>query len=187
VASVAYEDAARSPTGTDPDELVRSSSLVVLNNPYEDPAAVQNLTGKNVTLGIAGNRFFQPFVWDRIHYFRFTYDDQGRVRQAREIADPKAAPGDQWLEFEWNEMQLTAVRGYQGDEKHRTKIYDRTLQYQSGRLVSEHITGQGGSSHITYNYNGNRLVSADCGTDSTLDGRSRKVQFVAGSPSTLAD
>ena len=187
VAVVAYEDAARAPSGSDPDALLKQSSLVLLNNPYVDPLAVEKLTQKNITLGIAGNRFFQPFVWDKIHYFRLTYDERGRVAQAREIADPKTAtPSDVLLEFEWDGLQLSAVRGYQGDEKHRVPVYQRTLQYQDDRLVGEDIQSQGKSSHIKYNYNGSRLVSAEAATDPTLDNRSRKVFFLANSPSTLA-
>ena len=171
------------PSGSDPDELVKQSSVVLWNNPYVDPAAMQKLAVNNVTIGIAGNRFFHPFVWDGIHYFKLTYDDKGRVRQAREIAYPKAPPGDMLLEFEWSGAQLTAVRGYQGG----AKIYDRTLQYQDGRLSGEEISSQGKSSHIKYQYTGSRLVSAECATDATLDGRSRKVTFLAKSPTTLVN
>jgi hypothetical protein len=174
VAAVAYDDGAQKPpAGIDPDEMVRRSASVLLNNPYVDPVALQRLAGKNITLGIAGNKFFEPFVWDKIHYFRLTYDDYGRVAQAREIADPKAAPGDSMVEFEWDGQVLTAVRGYQG----RTKIYERTLQYVDGRLTGEDIQSQGRASHIKYTYNGGRLVSAMCEKDPTLDDRSRTVMF----------
>ena len=186
IATVAYEDAARAPSGSDPDEIVRQSSVVLLNNRNVDPMAVQKLTQKNITLGISGNRFFQPFVWDKIHYFKLTYDDRGRVAQAREIADSKTAtPVDLSLEFDWDDLQLTAVRGYQGEEKHRALVYERTLQYQDDRLVGEQIQSQGKSSRIKYNYNGNRLVSAEAATDPSLDNRSRKVFFLANSSSAL--
>jgi hypothetical protein len=84
------------------------------------------------------------------------------------------------LEFEWNGNQLTAIRGYLG----RTKNYERTMQYDGGRLVSEEIQGQGKPSHIRYNYAADRLVSAEAAVDATVDNRSRKVTFVADSPST---
>ena len=51
--------------GSDPDERFKRSNVVLLNNPYVDPVAIEKLTGKNVTVGIAGNRFFNPFVWER--------------------------------------------------------------------------------------------------------------------------
>ena len=90
-------------------------------------------------------------------------------------------PAEQALEFEWKGMQLTAIRGFLG----KIKNYERTMQYQDGRLVSEEIQGEGKPSHIKYVYVANRLVSAEAATDTTLDNRSRKVTFLANSPSTL--
>ena len=169
----------RGPAPTDPDELFRRSQVRLANNPYADPAAIQMLTNKNVTLGIAGNRFFDPFVWDKVHYFQLTYDEAGRVRQARELPDAKAVtPGDQSVDFEWDGMRLMAVRAYQGaDTNHRAKIYERTLQYQDNRLVSEETQYQGKTSKIRYNYNGGRLASAVGDRDPSLDDRSRTVTF----------
>jgi hypothetical protein len=145
-----------------------------------DPVAIQRLTGKAVAVTVAGNRFFNPFVWDHLYYFRLTYDDAGRVIHAQELNGPKGAPGEQVLDFEWNGMQLTAIRGFVG----KTKNYERTMQYQDGLLVGEDVV-QGKPAHIKYTYAANRLVSADAATDTTLDNRSRKVTFLANSPSTL--
>src|SRR5262249_7994135 len=158
---------------------------VLPNYPDIDPAAIQVLTGKNVTAGISGNRFFHPFVWDKVHLFHFTYDAQGRVSQAREIAGVNGPAGDQWIEFEWEGPRLMAVRGYQGMDDKRVKNYERTLQYQGGRLVSEEIHGQGKPSHIVYKYNANRLISAECDRDITLDDRSRQVTFAANSATVV--
>ena len=162
----------------DPDEWLKHSSLVVLNNPYVDPDAVEKLTGKNVSLGISGNSFFEPFVWDRIHYFRFSYDPFGRVAHAVELAEAGGAPSGISLDFDWEGQHLVAIHGYQGsDPKRRSRIYDRTMDYQDGVLVAEDISGSGKPSHIKYNYNGNRLASAQCTNDPTLDDRSRQVTF----------
>jgi hypothetical protein len=166
------------PATTDPDDLLKQSSLIVLNNPYIDPDAVEKLTGKSVALGISGNRYFEPFVWDRVHYFRLKYDYAGRVMEAVELSDRNGAPTNRTVEFDWDGLQLTAVRGYEGPDKaHRREVYSRTLQYEGGRLVSEDIESDGKSSHIKYNYNDGRLVSANCSTDATLDNRSRQVFF----------
>jgi hypothetical protein len=168
----------RGPAPADPDELFRRSMVRLANNPYADPVAIQALTGRNVTLGIAGNHFFDPFVWDDVHFFQFTYDQSGRVTQARELADPKGVPGDRWVDFEWDGARLLAVRGSQGaDAAHRTKIYQRTLQYQENRLVSEEVQFQGKSTRIRYIYNGGKLVSAAADRDPSLDDRSRQVTF----------
>jgi hypothetical protein len=146
-----------------------------------DPLAIQRLTGKNIALAVAGNRFFNPFVWEKLYYFRLTYDDQGRAIHAQELSGITGAPGQQALDFEWAGLQLTAIRGFAG----KTKNYERTMQYQDGLLVGEDIQGQGKASHIKYTYAGNRLVSADASTDGTLDNRNRKVTFLANSASTL--
>jgi len=174
-------DEARPPAPADPDEAYKRSATLLLNSPFVDPIAVQRITGKNLALAIAGNPFFNPFVWEKLHYFRIAYDDKGRVVRAQELSGPTGSPAEQVLEFEWSAMQLTAIRGYLG----KTKNYERTLQYEDGRLVAEEIQGQGKPSHIKYNYMADRLVSAEAATDPTLDNRNRKVTFLASSPSTL--
>lgn len=162
----------------DPDERIKMASLVVLNNPYIDPDAVEKLTGRNVSLGISGNRYFEPFVWDKVHYFRFGYDAEGRVVRAVELSDKNGAPTGFSLDFEWMGQQLSSIRGYQGaDEKHRALVYTRTMHYEDGRLAGEEIQSGGKSSRIKYNYNAGRLASANCGNDPTLDDRSRQVFF----------
>ena len=168
-------------TFTDPDEAYKRDTVLLPNNPLVDPLAIQRITGKNLTLAIAGNRFFNPFVWEKLHYFRLTYDEKGRAIHAQEVSGPNGKPGDQTLDFEWSGLQLTAVRGFVG----KTGNYERTMQYQDGLLVGEDIQGQGKPSHIKYNYAGDRLVSADATTDATLDNRNRKVTFLANSASTL--
>ena len=39
------------------------------------------------------------------------------------------------LEFEWSGMQLNAIRGFQA----KAKVYERTMQYQDGKLISEDV------------------------------------------------
>jgi hypothetical protein len=176
VNAVAYETA-QGVSSKDPDEMYKRSALLLSNNPYVDPGAVQRLTGKNIAIGISGNKYFNPFVWDGIHYFRLAYDNRGRVAQAREISGPAAAPDDSMLEFEWDGWRLTAIRGYQGAANQRRQTYERTMEYLDGRLVSEQIQSQGKTWRIKYNYNGGSLVSAVCDRDPSLDDRSRQVTF----------
>jgi hypothetical protein len=176
----AVEGDAHPPTlnAADPDDLLKHAAVVVLNNPYIDPDSVEKLTGKNVSIGISGNRFFEPFVWDHVHYFRFTYDAAGRVSHAMELVDPNGSFTGFTLDFEWDGQHLAAIHGYQGtDANHRSRVYDRTMQYEDGRLVAEEISGSGKPAHIKYNYNGGRLASAQCTADATLDDRSRQVTF----------
>ncbi len=177
--TVASDDGEAKPsTGTDADEALKRASLVLLNSPYADPVAVARLTGKNIALAIAGNKFFLPFVWDKIHYFQIAYDGAGRVSTAREIAGPRGAPGDTLLEFHWEGLQLQSIEGYQlSGERRGPKFYQRTMEYQDGQLVGETVESAGKSSKIKYTYNGGKLVSANCEKDLTLDGRSRQVTF----------
>jgi hypothetical protein len=178
VAVVAYENDAKTVAGADPDEALKKASLVLLNSPYADPVAVAKLTGQNITLAVAGNRFFLPFVWDKIHYFRLAYDATGRVGTAREISGPHGTPGDTLLEFHWDGLQLQSIEAYQmSGEKRGAKFYERTMEYQGGRLVGETVESGGKPSRIKYTYNGAKLVSANCDKDMTLDGRSRQVMF----------
>jgi len=174
-------DDSRPAPSADPDEAYKRSSVLPLNSPLVDPAAIQRTTGKNVALVVSGNPFFNPFVWEKVYYFRIAYDDSGRIVRAQQLSGPQGAPAEQVLEFEWNGMLLTAIHGYLG----KTGNYERTMQYQDGRLVSEEIQGQGKPSHIKYNYLGDRLVSAEATADPTLDNRNRKVTFLGNSPSTL--
>ncbi len=177
VTTIAYDDA-RPATGIDPDEALKRASLVLSNSPYADPLAVAKLTGKNLSVAVAGNKFFLPFVWDRIHYFQVSYDDAGRVRAAREISNPHGTPGDTLLEFQWDGLQLQAIEAYQmAGERRGAKFYERTMEYQGGRLMGETIESGGKASKIKYTYNNGRLVSANCEKDLTLDGRSRQVAF----------
>jgi len=171
-----YGGAPRVPSA-DPDQVYKYSSVILWNNPHVDPAAVQQLTGKNVAVTISGNRFFEPFVWDAIHYFRVVYDSRGRVAEAREVASPTAAPGDTVLEFEWDGLQLAAIRGYQGSGAQRRQFYERTMEYTGNHLVAEQVQSQGKTARIKYTYNGDKLTAAACDKDPSLDDRSRQVTF----------
>lgn len=177
VESVAYGDnlPERSPS-VDPEPYKRSC-LVVWNNPYIDPSAVQQLTGKNISQLISGNRYFNPFVWDKVHYFQGVWDDRGRLTQARELSGPGGAPLNFSLAFEWDGLELQSIVGYEEAAGRRTQVYERQLRYEDGRLASEEIRAQGKTSRIRYEYKSGKLVSATAEHDATLDDRSRQVSF----------
>lgn len=166
------------------DALLAASNLILPNSPLLDAAMLGRLTGRQATVGMAGNRFFHPFVWERPYYFAFEYDERGRVKSARQLADkePGARP-PVLAEFEWNEMRLQAVRVYQltaVDALRGPQIYERTMQYQQDRLVGEEFRAGQKDGKIKYVWNGATLVSAECEKDESLDQRSREVFFATG-------
>lgn len=159
----------------DPDEALKGSSLILINHPLVDPVMVQKLKGSNITLGMAGNRFFHPFVWEKPHYFQLNYDQAGRVQSALLLPNHEVL-----VEFDWSGLRLSRIQAFQlagGNESKRIPVYERRLHYQEDRLVAEEIHSRGKVSHIKYTYNGDRLVAADCEKDESLDGRSRQVTF----------
>ena len=166
---------------TDPDALLKEANVVLPNNPLVDTAAVERLTGKQLAVGVAGNRFFHPFVWERPYYFSFQYDARGRVKSARQLTD--RAPV--LAEFEWNDLRLTNVKVYQladASASRGTLIYERTMNYQQDRLAGEEFHFGQKDGKIKYVWNGAVLVSAECGKDESLDNRSREVFFVTAGP-----
>ncbi|MGA2119972.1 MAG: hypothetical protein ABSH56_35195, partial [Bryobacteraceae bacterium] len=87
------------------------------------------------------------------------------------------AAGNSMLEFDWDGLRLTAIRGYEGAGNQRRQTYERTMEYQGARLVSEQIRTEGKTWRIKYNYNGGKLAAAICDRDPSLDDRSRQVTF----------
>jgi hypothetical protein len=181
VAAVTADGNASAPPRTDPDAALLAAALVLPNHPDIDPSAARTLGGAEIAIGFAGNRYFNPFVWERVYPFRLYHDDQGRLVRAREITDvAKGTLGNLTLEFEWDGMQLESITGYEGpDEKTRTRVYERTLQYEGGRLMGEEIQSSGRQGKIRYTYKGDKLISASCDKNAALDNRSRTVMFSA--------
>ena len=81
----------------------------------------------------------------------------GSLRRGRSRT-PRPGRRACWLEFEWDGARLMAVRGYQGADHRAPRVYERTMQYQDDRLVSEEIKSQSKTSKIKYNYNAGQTV-----------------------------
>lgn len=148
--------------------------VVTLNHPVINPYMVERLTGKRVATIVAGNPYFHPFVWTKIHTFIAEYDSAGRVRSAKEIQAENGT--GKTLDFEWQGNHLLAViergpkPGTQGE-------YRRDIHYSGDRITGETVHFQGRNSKIEYKYEGGRLAEAICDSDPSIDGRSRKVSF----------
>jgi hypothetical protein len=167
----------------DPDELLKSANVVLANYPFADLQMIYRLTGKQPALTVTGNRFFNPFVWERPYVFSLDYDDQGRVKSARQVT-PAEGPQHPavMVEFSWDGLKLASIRAYplaEGTAAARAAIYERVQRYAQDNLMGEEIRAGGKSSSIKYNWKAGALVSAECGKDETVDSRSRDVSFAS--------
>jgi hypothetical protein len=158
----------------DPNGGSTSGALALWNNPRVDTRLAHLVTGKRVAVGFSGNHYFHPFAWDAIHLFDLDYDDEGRVIHAWELDEPNSPQ----IDFAWSGRKLLSVtahsKGPQG-----SAVYSRSLNYNGDRLTGETITHAGKTSHIQYKYNKQGvLIEAECDGDVSLDGRSRKVEFI---------
>ena len=148
--------------------------VTLWNSPRVDTHLAFKITTKRVAVGFSGNHFFHPFVWDAIHMFELDYDDEGRVRHAWELDEPDAPR----LDFMWEGKRLISVTG-RASSSGEPVVYSRTLSYSGDRLISETITHAGKTSHIQYKYNKQgALIEAEGDADPSIDGRSRKVEFL---------
>jgi hypothetical protein len=138
------------------------------NYPEIDPLMVERLTGKRVATIVAGNPYFHPFVWNGLYSFIAEYDDQGRVKSARQIADGDL--GARIMDFKWDGWKLMEVAERGGD-------YKRTMTYSGNILMEETIAFRGKVSKIEYKYKGEQLIEANSGEDASIDGRPRHVTF----------
>ena len=158
----------------DPQGGSTSGTLALWNNPRVDTRLAHLVTGKRVAVGFSGNHYFHPFAWDAIHLFEFDYDDEGRVRHAWEIDEPNSPR----IDFTWSGRRLLSVTAHTRGQQ-SSVVYSRTLNYSGDKLTSETITHAGKTSHIQYKYNKQGvLIEAECDGDVSLDGRSRKVEFI---------
>ena len=148
----------------------KGAYVALPNHPVVDPLMVERLTGKPVATIVAGNLYFNPFVWTGVYSFLAEYDDQGRVKSAHQIGVAAGqTPKD--FDFKWDGPRLTEIaeRGGSG--------YRRTMAYANGKLAGETILFGGKSVKIDYKYQGDQLVEANSGDDASIDGRSRRVTF----------
>jgi YD repeat-containing protein len=158
----------------DPAEGSTNGYLTLWNNPRLDTEVAFVATGKRVTVGFSGNHYFHPFAFDGIHLFEFEYDREGRVVHARELHQPNPPR----LDFAWDGRRLLGITARENSPAAYV-VYSRTLAYSGEKLTGETIVANGKTSRIQYKYDKQgRLTEAECSDDPTLDGRSRKVEFL---------
>lgn len=177
--------AAATPTATSPADLANLFTepglpVLMANHPNVDIPAVERLTGIQLGHTVTGNRYFQPFVWERPYSFRLSYDDLGRAIRAYP-AGTNAEAAEIYV-FAWDGLRLTeisihpALANLQPD---RSKtLYKRTMNYSDGQLHSERIENPTGKPvRIEYKYQNGVLTSVDGEADSSLGNHSFKAKI----------
>lgn len=146
----------------------KGTYVVLPNHPQIDPLFAQSLMGKSAATVVAGNPYFQPFVWNSLCVFVADYDDQGRIKSARQVAGSDQLHN---LEFEWEGSRLVKI------SEAGTGDYVRSISYSGDRPNGESIQFRGRPSRIEYKYRGDALVEAVCAEDPSLDTRTTRVTF----------
>jgi hypothetical protein len=142
---VAYDDQGRALLIDDD----KHPEVVLPDHPYVDPAVLAIVEGGPVTSVIAGNSFFNPFLWDGIHAFTVRYDAQGRAESAQEWN------ADNLVRFTWDGNQLAAIRAYRKGSD--TPYYQRNISYSNTIITGEDYSVNGRNGKIKYIYTNGKL------------------------------
>jgi hypothetical protein len=142
--------------------------IVLENDRLVDTEVVRQIMGPVATV-VSGNSFFNPFIWDGVHYFTVTYDGQGRMSTAKEWNTENVA------RFEWDNQRLTRISVYRGSGGE--PIYTRIIDYSGENISGEEYTAGGRGGHIKYTYAKDRLASAKIEDHGVHDGKTWVVRF----------
>lgn len=124
--------------------------VVLPDHPYVDPAVLAVVEGAPVTSVVAGNSYFNPFLWDGIHAFTVQYDVHGRAESAQEWN------ADNLVRFSWEGNQLAGVRAYKKGSS--VPYYLRTIAYSGSMITEEDYSVNGRAGKVKYIYaNGKNL------------------------------
>jgi hypothetical protein len=124
--------------------------VVLPDHPYVDPAVLAIVEGAPVTSVIAGNSFFNPFLWDGVHAFTIQYDAQGRAESAQEWN------ADNFVRFSWDGNQLIAIRAYR--KGFEAPYYQRIITYSGSAISGEDYSVNGRSGKIKYIYTNGKIL-----------------------------
>jgi hypothetical protein len=123
--------------------------VVLPDHPYVDPAVLAVVEGGPVTSVVAGNSFFNPFLWDGVHAFTVQYDAVGRAESAQEWN------ADNTVRFSWEGNQLVAIRAYRKGSD--APYYQRTIRYAGSQIAGEDYSVNGRNGQIKYIYTNGKL------------------------------
>lgn len=123
--------------------------VVPPDHPYVDTAVLAVVEGAPVTSVVAGNSFFNPFLWDGIHTFTVQYDSQGRAESAQEWN------ADNLVRFRWDGARLLSVHAFHKNSD--TPYYQRTISYSGFNITGEDYSVNGRAGRIRYTYSSGKL------------------------------
>jgi tetratricopeptide (TPR) repeat protein len=124
--------------------------VVLPDHPYVDPAVLAVVEGGPVTSVVAGNSFFNPFLWDGVHAFTVRYDAVGRAESAQEWN------ADNTVRFSWDGNQLVGVRAYRKGSD--VPYYQRTISYSGSVIAGEDYSVNGRSGKVKYVYTNGKVL-----------------------------
>jgi hypothetical protein len=154
-----------------PAHLVDAQGLpriLLQDSPQFNVAVLTALEGPMAT-GIAGNAFFNPFIWDGLHYFTLSYDSQDRLASASEWNS------DNLVRFTWSADRLTEIRAYHKDSP--VPYYQRTISYSGAMITSESYALGSKTGQIKYVYSGKVLQQVKVEDGGVHDGKTWTVRM----------
>jgi hypothetical protein len=154
-----------------PPHLVDDRGLprIVLQDSVQFNTAVLTVLEGPLSTTIAGNSFFNPFIWDGLHYFSLTYDSQGRMASAREWN------ADNLVRFTWSGDRLTEIRAFRKDSP--SPYYQRTISYSGNMLSGETYSEGSKTGQIKYVYSGKVLQLVKVEDGGVHDGKTWTVRM----------
>jgi len=154
-----------------PPHLVDEHGLprILLQDSPQFNLAVLTLLEGPLSTTVAGNSFFNPFIWDGLHYFSLSYDSQGRISTAREWN------ADSLVRFLWSGDRLTEIRAFRKDSS--TPYYQRTISYSGTMILGETYTEGGKTGQIKYVYSGRVLQQVKVEDGGVHDGKTWTVRM----------
>jgi hypothetical protein len=141
--------------------------------PWVDLNVVNRLLGPAGTI-VSGNSFFNPFIWDGIHYFTAEYDSEGRVSSAKEW------DSDNLVRFAWDGDRLQEITAFHGQD--HEAYYRRALSYSGPHITVEEYKSGSHSGRIRYNYSKDTLASAKVDDGGVHDGKTWVAHFAEEMP-----
>ena len=142
---------------------------ILLQDSPQFNLAVLNLLEGPLSTTVAGNSFFNPFIWDGLHYFSLVYDGQGHIATAREWN------ADNVLRFTWSGDRLMEIRAFRKESP--APYYQRTISYSGTMITGESYAEGSKTGQIKYVYSGRVLQQVKVEDGGVHDGKTWTVRL----------